>query len=253
MIFIPGAPDAMPGPDCVFGDVAATTTVALVGGSHIEPYVIPLDALGREHHFKVVPFVRQACPIVSGGPDDPSNDFVSPECAEWGENVVAELMEMRPDLVISNSTRPAGVAGEGAASQDFVPDTYVNLWQRFSDAGIPFLGLRDNPWIFDVLGNPMDPNICIVAGNSQRNCSMERDVAYGPEDPSAPYFEGWEGRWHVDTSGWFCPDDTCPPQIGNVYVYRDQNHISNAYAASLQPLLWNELRPVFDALGIAHG
>lgn len=252
MIFIPGAPDAMPGPDCVYGDVAATTTVALVGGSHIEPYVIPLDALGREHHFKVVPFVRQACPIVSGGPDDPANDFVSPECAEWGEHVVAQLEAMQPDLVISNSTRPAGVAGEGAASQDFVPDTYVNLWQRFSDAGIPFLGLRDNPWIFDVLGNPMDPNICIVAGHSQRSCSMERDVAYGPEDPSAPYFEGWEGRWHVDTSGWFCPDDTCPPQIGNVYVYRDQNHISNAYAASLQPLLWNELRPVFDALGIAH-
>lgn len=250
MIFLPEAPDAMPGPDCTYGDLAAETTVVLAGGSHIEPFIVPLDKLGKEHHFKVATFVRQECPLVVGGPLDPANEIVSPECAEWGENAMQEIINLQPAMVISTSTRPAGHAGDGRVSADYVPEAYANLWQRLAELGIPFVGLRDNPWMFTPTGEPMDPNLCIVAGYSEHDCSMAADMVYAPEDPAAELIDAAFAQWEIDTAGWYCIDGLCPPQIGNVYIYRDQNHISNAYAESLTPVLWERLAPVFEELSL---
>ena len=250
MIFLPEAPDAMPGPDCTYGDLEADTTIVLAGGSHIEPFIVPLDKLGKEHHFKVATFVRQECPLVVGGPLDPANEIVSPECAEWGENAMQEIINLQPDMLISTSTRPAGHAGDGRVSADYVPDAYTNLWQRLAELGIPFVGLRDNPWMFTPTGEPMDPNLCIVAGHSEHACSMAADMVYAPEDPAAYFLDGGYAQWEIDTAGWYCIDGLCPPQIGNVYIYRDQNHISNAYAESLTPVLWERLAPVFEELSL---
>ena len=250
MIFLPEGPEQMPRPDCVYGDLDAETTVVLAGGSHIEPFIVPLDALGKEHGFKVATFVRQECPLVVGGPEDPANEIVSPECAEWGENALQEIINLAPAMVISTSTRPAGHAGGGLVSADCVPDAYANLWQRLAELGIPFVGLRDNPWMFNPDGDPMDPNLCIVSGYPEYACSMAADMVYAPEDPAAVFLDGSFAQWSIDTSGWYCVDGTCPPQIGNVYVYRDQNHISNAYAATLAPLLWEALSPIFAELSL---
>ena len=250
MIFLPEAPDAMPGPDCTYGDLEADTTIVLAGGSHIEPFIVPLDKLGKEHHFKVATFVRQECPLVVGGPLNPANDIVSPECAEWGENAMQEIINLQPDLLVSTSTRPAGHAGDGRVSADYVPDAYANLWQRLAELGIPFVGLRDNPWMFTPTGEPMDPNLCIVAGHSEHACSMAADMVYAPEDPAAYFLDGGYAQWEIDTAGWYCVDGLCPPQIGNVYIYRDQNHISNAYAESLTPVLWERLAPIFAELSL---
>ncbi|RUQ14620.1 acyltransferase [Corynebacterium genitalium] len=250
MIFLPEAPDAMPGPDCTYGDLEADTTIVLAGGSHIEPFIVPLDKLGKEHHFKVATFVRQECPLVVGGPLNPANDIVSPECAEWGETAMQEIINLQPDLLVSTSTRPAGHAGDGRVSADYVPDAYANLWQRLAELGIPFVGLRDNPWMFTPTGEPMDPNLCIVAGHSEHACSMAADMVYAPKDPAAYFLDGAYAQWEIDTAGWYCVDGLCPPQIGNVYIYRDQNHISNAYAESLTPVLWERLAPIFAELSL---
>lgn len=250
MIFLPEGPEEMPRPDCVYGDLEAETTVVLTGGSHIEPFIVPLDALGKEHGFKVATFVRQECPLVVGGPEDPANEIVSPECAEWGENALQEIINLAPAMIISTSTRPAGHAGGGLVSADYVPDAYTNLWQRLAELGIPFVGLRDNPWMFNPDGDPMDPNLCIVSGYPEYACSMAADMVYAPEDPAAVFLDGSFAQWSIDTSGWYCVDGICPPQIGNVYIYRDQNHISNAYAATLAPLLWEALSPIFAELSL---
>lgn len=250
LIFRGDDADALPPADCVYGDQAADTTVVLAGGSHIEPFIIPLDALGKEHGFKVLPFVRQDCPLVIGG--DGVADIVSDDCAAWGEMVYDDIVAAAPNLVISTSTRPTGRAGAASAAGDVVPAAYAHLWARLADAGIAFLGLRDNPWFFDAEGAPLGPNNCIVAGGSVAECSMPATLAYPLPDPAASVLNGSRNLFGVDTAGWYCPGETCPPVIGNVYVYRDQHHISNAYARSLAPLLWGELVPIFNQLGLAY-
>jgi hypothetical protein len=41
----------------------------------------------------------------------------------------------------------------------------------------------------------------------------------------------------VDLTDRFCGPDRCPAVIGNVAVYRDNNHVTDTYARSLTPYL----------------
>lgn len=248
MFFIGDSPEEMPGPDCVYGDPDAPTTIVLAGGSHVEPLGIPLDVLGQEYGFKFIPFIRQECPIVVSYDDS----VVSEECTEWSQNVMEEIIDLDPDLVISTSTRPEGSAGGAEMSVDGVPESYVEVWDILAQEGIPFLGLRDNPWLFEPDGERLDPNLCLSSGGTNEECAMPREAAYEDVDPAAAYLDGTDNQWSVDTSRWYCPEDACLPAIGNVTVYRDQNHISNAYALSLAPLLWMAIEPVFQELGVDY-
>lgn len=248
MIFMDQPSDLMPGADCIYGDKEAETTVILFGGSHSEPWLVPLDELGKEHGFKVVPFVRQACPMVLD-----TADTVSPECAEWSRNAFKKIVEINPDLAISTATRPEGRAGEGSPGPDIVPFSYATVWEELNANDIPFLGLRDNPWVFSREGAHMDPNECMVAGNDIEACSTLRSTVFGEGDPMTQFLFPENKQWGLDTADWYCEEELCPPIIGNVYVYRDQNHVSNAFAASTAPLLWAKLQEIFTELGINVG
>ncbi|MDK8796293.1 acyltransferase family protein [Corynebacterium sp. MSK044] len=247
MIFMDQPGDLLPHEGCVFGDPDSDVTVVLFGGSHAEPWVVPLDKIGRERGFKVITYVRQECPLVL---DD--LDTVSEVCAEWSRNAFAEIIALQPDLAISNATRPAGRAGSGGIGPDIVPDAYATVWDKLRLNGIPFVGLRDNPWVFSREGDHMDPNECLLARNTMNDCSTLRSTVYAPTNPAEQYLFAADKQWTVDTADWFCEETYCPPIIGNIYVYRDQNHISNAYAESTAPIMWQSLQPIFDALDLPY-
>lgn len=247
MVFMDEPATNMPRPDCVYGNKVAETTIVLFGGSHAEPWIIPLDELGKRHNFKIVPFIRQECPLVLN--DD---ETVSPVCAEWSVNAFQKIVELDPDLVISNATRPAGHAGHSGGGPDVVPWGYQNVWAALQENDIPFLGIRDNPWNVDEFGNELEPNDCMIRENNIEACSIPRERAYAAEDPSAYILLPENKQYSLDTADFYCTATMCPPVIGNVYVYRDDDHMSNAYAWTTIPLVWQRLQEIFDDLGIPY-
>ncbi len=237
------APDFFPseragsGP-CLFGDQDAEKEVYVVGGSHAEQWISGLDKLGRQMGFKVVPMLRVGCPIELG--DDLT---VSPECAEWGKLVTERIIDAKPALVISNSTRPQDPAGHGP---DYVPPGYAAFWEELANNDIPFLGLRDNPWGFTPEGMPRGFDECYVTTEDVVGCGMPSERVYAPVDPSAFVLSQYSNMLGLDTSTWFCRDGSCPVVIGNVMVYRDMHHISNAFADSAMPMLRDAIQPFLD-------
>ncbi|MCQ9337117.1 acyltransferase [Corynebacterium phoceense] len=223
------------GTPCIFGDQDADFKVYLVGGSHAEQWASGLDKLGREMHFQLVPIVRQDCPIELG--DDVT---VTPECKTWAEGAVEQIVEGGADLVISNTTRPQDFYGHGP---DVVPAGYAAFWDYLAEQNIPFMGLRDNPWGFDAAGVGREFDECYVATQNVDACSMDRNQVYAPVDPAAIVLAKYKNMIAVDTSNWFCDDTQCPVIIGNVFVYRDMHHISNAFADSAMPLLRQYIEP----------
>ncbi|GAB3085640.1 acyltransferase family protein [Corynebacterium aquatimens] len=247
MVFMDEPSDKMPPPHCIFGDKDAETTVVLFGGSHAETWIIPLDELGKKHNFKIITFIRQACPLVLN--DD---ETVSPQCAEWSRLAIEKIKEIKPDLAVSNSTRPAGQAGAGRGGADLVPWGYQNVWAALQEADIPFLGIRDNPWNVDENGDEKNPNDCMRRTGDLQECSILRSNTYAAEDPSAYLLLPENKQFSLDTADFFCDATYCPPIIGNVYVYRDDDHMSNAFAATTTPLVWMKLQRIFDELGIPY-
>ncbi|MFH0410831.1 acyltransferase family protein [Corynebacterium sp. L4756] len=216
------------GQPCIFGDADADYTVYLVGGSHAEQWSSGLDKLGKQMGFKLVPLLRQDCPIELG-----DTSGVTPVCAEWGELAMDKILEADPDLVISNTTRPQGEYGHGP---DMVPAGYAGFWEGLAAAGIPFMGLRDNPWSFDEEGMAREFDECFVATEDPIGCGMARERVYTPFDPAEEILSNLPNMVSVDTSNWFCDATWCPVVIGNTMVYRDMHHISNAFADSAMPL-----------------
>lgn len=243
LVFIPEPTDLYPAElggdaNCIYGDTEAELTVVVAGGSHAEPWTEPLDVLGKQHGFRVVPFLRQECPIVLG-----AHYGVSPECADWAEGAVERIVALDPDVVVSTSSRPVELAGVGP---DIVPLGYEAFWAELDRNEIEFLGLRDNPWTLNDDLEPADANYCLLdlGPDSVDDCATRREYVYADVDPAEEVMGGYEFATAVDTSDWFCGPVLCPPVIGNITVYRDQNHISNAFAVSTAPLLWERLEPL---------
>ncbi|MGP6173811.1 acyltransferase family protein [Corynebacterium sp. A21] len=223
---------------CRFGTIGADTVVYLTGGSHAEQWITPLDVLGKEHGFEIVPMVRQSCPNFV---EDLDGLFLS-DCAEFNQTVLDRISQDRPDVVVSTSTRPFV---EQASALEEVPASYPTFWRFLADEGIPFVGLRDNPWSMFEDGTERSIPLCVFDTGDVIGCGVPRAAVYLDEDPAAAYLNDQPGMKAVDTSDWFCPDENCPAVIGNIHVYRDANHMSNAYALTLAPLLWEEIWEFF--------
>ena len=58
-------------------------------------------------------------------------------------------------------------------------------------------------------------------------------------------FDG-AGEHVVWTHQWLCTEAGCPPVVGNILVYRDDNHMTGTYASFIAPLLDEAIAPVVE-------
>ncbi|MDO4928883.1 MAG: acyltransferase family protein [Corynebacterium sp.] len=231
---------------CTFGDVDADKVIALVGGSHSEQWLEPLEAVARTYGYRIVPLVRQSCPFFIDERDDEFDD----ECVEYNQNVAEYLEELDPDLVVTNSTRPLF---HSEIFHDVLPESYENGFEFLAQQGFPVIGLRDNPWFLAEDGDHFLSAQCLYETGDYIGCGRQRADMLSPVDEAAPLFKELSAKYEVpmleiDTSDWFCMDEFCPPVIGNVYVYRDGNHMSNLYSQTLIPLFEQEVGPFIRSL-----
>lgn len=218
---------------CTFGDPEAETVAYILGGSHAEQWTAAFDLLGKQQHFRVIPMTRQGCPSFATEQDG----VFSESCQAFNQVVMERLRQDPPDFVISNSTRPLLEKGHG---RDEVPASYPTLWTYLRQLGIPFVGLRDNPWFILEDGAMKMVSQCVDKTGDVRGCGMEASIPYADEDPSTTYLTN-EDEVRIDTAKWLCPDGFCSPVIGNIYVYRDGNHLSDDFVRSTVPLIWEKI------------
>ncbi|AZA10835.1 acyltransferase family protein [Corynebacterium gerontici] len=229
--------------DCTFGDKDAEVTAYLVGGSHAEQWMAALDTLGKEHHFKVIPFVRQSCPAFV----EELDGVFSQSCQQFNSVVMERIAEDQPDFVVSNSTRPLLELNRFI---DEVPASYPTFWEYLERLDIPFVGLRDNPWFILPGGKGKKVSQCYDKTGDMIECGKPENEFYAADNPADEYLVN-DNQINIDTSQWLCEDGFCPPVIGNIYVYRDGNHLSDDYVRSAAPLLWEAMAPLMKELNLA--
>ncbi len=203
---------------CDLGAPHAEQTIALVGGSHATQWLPALDMIGQEKAIRVINITKSACPF---GALEASNE----SCRLWNENVIQKLAEIKPTMVVTNSTR-SGPDGED------VPPEYVAQWRRVLDMGIPIIGIRDNPWYdFDV------PTCQSMSENPATACTIERARALRAENPVEQLLEEIDGMYSVDLNDYMCDETTCFTAYGDYLFYRDSNHLSVPWVASLSRVM----------------
>ncbi|MHC8523405.1 SGNH hydrolase domain-containing protein [Rossellomorea sp. H39__3] len=102
--------------------------------------------------------------------------------------------------------------------------------------------------IFAVRDNPAmegDPVAC-VEKNGIEGCSAQRSDVLSPKAPWESLEEKPSNVTFADLSDSFCQDGSCPPVVGNVYVYRDYHHISTLFSKTLAGPLEEPLREALN-------
>ncbi|MFD7658727.1 acyltransferase family protein [Actinosynnema sp. NPDC059797] len=218
------------------GPAEPARRIAVVGDSHMQSYLAALWPIARERDWQVVSMLKGACPFSTDADAAPGDA----RCTRWNADVVDELAELRPDLVLVNGTRNVRVG-----LTETTPDGFVAQWRELAEVGLPVLAVRDNPRF------SFGPAECAAAhGLDPGACATPRADLLTPEPPWSAVPDLPPNVSFADFSDYICEDETCPAIIGNVFVYLDDNHLSATYAATLAPFLEAVLLPL---LGLAEG
>ncbi len=113
------------------------------------------------------------------------------------------------------------------------------------------VAIRDSPR-YD-----FEPSECVQKHSAQDpQCSGRRAELLSPRPPYLDAPGVPPSVSFLDFSDYFCNAETCPPVIGNVLVYMDNNHVTATYLETMSPMVEERLVEVLgwedDVVG-GHG
>jgi hypothetical protein len=216
---------------CVYGDPKSARTLAIVGASHALHWLPALDVIAQEQGWRLVVYTRSGC-LFS---EQVGELELTSWCREYNERALEILLEERPQVVFTTSTR-------GSGAEEHIPVGYLSRWSKLRDAGINVIAIRDTPWMqFWV------PECLEMKGQHSLDCAQPVEKVLARDDPASRLKERPQNVRFVDMTDSFCDKKHCLPVVGNIIVYRDDSHITETYAKSLAPILSRKLAKVLPS------
>nr|WP_255728058.1 acyltransferase family protein [Nesterenkonia sp. LB17] len=200
-----------------------SATVMLAGGSHAGQWHHAFSLLAEQNNWELLVVDKSGCRF--GPLEDPENNT----CDQWNRDFVKVVQERSPDLVVT----PGTVAFQ-SGPKEHIWDGAPDRWEEITETGTDLLLMRATP------RPEQDAPQCLASGKSPSECGPDFSV-FEDQNPLEPY--GQQDSIHtVDMTDRICPAQECPAVIGNVAVYRDDSHLTNAYVETLAPYLDEKLQ-----------
>jgi peptidoglycan/LPS O-acetylase OafA/YrhL len=234
---------------CVHGDPNATRTVVIYGDSHAAMWIPPLDAIGKEAHWRVVQLTKPACPV----PDFPiysgalRREYT--ECERYRAFALAQLEQIRPDVVIlSSAFKDVSLAIDGKSTSEGVDEAWETGLASMIDRIKPLTGrivvvgdmaYPDEPGIDCLTAHPGDVPAC--------NTSLDEAV-YREHNTMEQRVTVEHGAEYVDVIPWLCTDDVCPAVVGGLTTHRDAYHVAENYTVWLSRALGTATGLIVDGV-----
>ena len=201
----------------------AAKRIVVVGDSHMQQYLAALAPIARRHNWQVVHMLKGACPFSVNADAMPGDR----DCVKWNADAAQEIIRTKPDAVFTNGSRNVRV---GLTEE--TPAGFVAQWRKLEEAEIPVIAVRDNP------RHSFSPPQCAAThGREAPQCSVPRADLLAAEAPYSLIEDLPSNTTFLDFSDYFCTEDLCPPVIGNVQVYLDDNHVSGTYMGTMSPIV----------------
>ncbi len=219
--------------ECATADTASTTTVALVGDSHAAMWNPALEQVAERRHWRLETLGKVTCPLQDLPITSPYLGREYTECEQWRAEITGRLKAEHPRLIVVGSGRRYGA--------DFGFTSYDPAW--VASLGRLVAQLRSSGAKVLVLGPIPDPHTtvptCLSAHLADASaCSPARSVAVNdPGIAAEKAATTAAGGHYADLTPLFCTAERCPVIVGNDLVYRDDNHVTIAYAQTLAPVI----------------
>ena len=201
-----------------------TKRIVVLGDSHAQQYMAALGPIARSHGWEVVALLKGNCRFGGESPDRDAG------CNAFNRASAQYVLDHRPDAVFT----VASLTHVEAPFETEVPH-YLEGIHPFTEAGIEVVGIRDNPRF------PMNMPECVQRhGPEAPRCQVPLQESLAASSPLDAYRGRVPRLYLMDLSDFICAGGICPAVVGNVYVYKDDNHLTKTYVQSMIPMF--ELR-----------
>jgi peptidoglycan/LPS O-acetylase OafA/YrhL len=220
-------------PDCVTGDTASPTTVALVGDSNAGMWKPAFQQIAVQRQWRLEVASKADCPLLDLRIINPALHREYTECQQWRAQVLTRLQDEHPRLVVLSMMRQYGTTYGWRGITSYDPAWIDSLVRQLRGTGAAVL----------VLGPIPDPHTstpdCLSAHlDNAMACSPSRSNAVNQPGIAAEAAATQAGGGqYVDLTELFCTTDRCPVIVGNTLVYRDENHLTFEYSRLLAPVI----------------
>ena len=217
-------------------------TVMVAGDSHVFPWRSGLVEAARKGGFRVVVVAATTCPWmeVAAYEDD---GVTQKDCKSrlW-DPMIQAAQTYEPDITVLVS-RSVLVRTLREGKKDYAPDQ--EGWIEVVEAGANRMLDRIEPYtgpIYLVQPTPeteVPMDRCLSTGAPPEQCAAPQIILPGTEQVEElwPKLAQERGGIAIDLDNTICPSGICPAQADGLITYRDNDHLTFKYAASLIPLL----------------
>ncbi len=218
---------------CVFGDPASSVVVGLYGDSHAAQWFPAMEKVALKRHWKLMTYTKRGCPPADIATYSSVLGKVYKECGAWRKNVLKQMVTdgvqvvfvAHFDRLLSASTRKPMWQKEW---REAIQGTITSLEEK----GITPVLIQDTPY------PGQDVPTCLSRSYTNiQQCSPSISAAYRDDMQQMLVDFDHEGRNVLWVKNWFCASVSCPTVVGNVLVYRDDNHMTVTYSSLIAPLL----------------
>jgi peptidoglycan/LPS O-acetylase OafA/YrhL len=231
-----GQPQTYP-PNCVYANKNGTFTVALVGDSHAAQWFPAILAIAKDRGWRLMPFIKLSCRFLDMPLYSHWFQRTYTECDTWRKLVVARLQALKPDLVIEASIRDLVTSNATDGDPTHQGEAMARLLKQVPGA---------KAIIVDTPISRYNVPTCLSSHRSDvRPCETDRAFALGQYPGIVETVAAYAlGATLIDLTPFICPSGgTCPVVIDGMIVYRDNQHMTATFAASLRANLEASLPP----------
>ncbi len=200
-------------------------TIAVIGDSHARQLMSGIIPLAHERNWRVISLLKNACRY---GAESRERD---PECNAHNAAARDYVQDLSPDAVIT-----LGTMSLAQYPRETVVPGYEAGISPFLEMGIEVLAIRDNP--------RFDFNMyeCVAThGSSAAQCNPPRNEVVPSDNPLERMSAEFPLLHSIDFTDAICTQSTCPAIVGNVYVYRDYDHLNKTYVETMIPAIKREI------------
>jgi peptidoglycan/LPS O-acetylase OafA/YrhL len=234
---------------CAFGlePARARTTVAILGDSHASHWRPALDVVAKARRWRGLSITRTGCAFSLATPDVVPR--ARTHCAQWKRQVLA-WFGRHPEVstVLVAAHAGAGVVTPPERDAFAVKrEGYADAWRALPSSVRRIVVIRDTPRMrgstLDCVQEAMDDGARATSA-----CAVPRRLALQPDPEVAAATGAQPGRVRVvDLTRQLCDARTCPAVVGGALAFKDEDHLTPVFAATLGPFLRRDLDQALGA------
>jgi len=231
---------------CSFGPADATVRLAAIGDSHSNSLLVAYRAVAEANHWRVDVAGHNGCYWTTAVQRKPVQAMVD-ACEAWKRNLEAWLDGQPPYAAILVTFARLGaetIAPDPRHEDQVTVDGLLGAWGPQMSRGSTIVAIRDNPAM------EADVVTCVVrhVATANTTCARPEREAVRSPDPLVEAVQRADRARLIDLTSIYCPGHLCLTIIGGVVIYADRAHVTSTWAASLGPILTNQIAGALAAI-----